>query len=120
MPDPASGRVSSRDLRMPYRLRPLQLAQRGDEVLRERRGLGGSSAICSQPMGGDPGGEMRKLFSIAGGRRCEPPGGVSVSGLHKYSEDKGWAEGLNESDMHRLVRCIGRRWDVRLRSRIDC
>jgi hypothetical protein len=31
--------------------------------------FGGSSRICSQPIGGDPGGEMRKFFSIAGGRR---------------------------------------------------
>ena len=31
--------------------------------------FGGSSRICSQPTGGDPGGEMRKFFSWAGGRR---------------------------------------------------
>jgi hypothetical protein len=30
--------------------------------------FGGSSRICSQPMGGDPGGEIRKFFSIGGGR----------------------------------------------------
>jgi hypothetical protein len=39
--------------------------------------FGGSSTTCSQPTGGEPGGEIRKFFSIAGGRRCEPPGGVS-------------------------------------------
>lgn len=32
-------------------------------------GLGGSSRICSQPSGGEPGGEMRKFFSCAGGLR---------------------------------------------------
>ena len=42
--------------------------------------LGGSSTICSQPTGGEPGGEMRKFFSIAGGRRCAPPGGVTGVG----------------------------------------
>lgn len=31
--------------------------------------LGGSSRICSQPTGGEPGGDMRKFFSSAGGRR---------------------------------------------------
>lgn len=31
--------------------------------------FGGSSLIGSQPTGGDPGGEMRKFFSMAGGRR---------------------------------------------------
>lgn len=31
--------------------------------------FGGSSRICSQPMGGDPGGDIRKFFSIGGGRR---------------------------------------------------
>lgn len=32
-------------------------------------GFGGSSLIGSQPTGGDPGGEIKKFFSIAGGRR---------------------------------------------------
>lgn len=31
--------------------------------------LGGSSVICSQPIGGEPGGEMRKFFSSGGGAR---------------------------------------------------
>jgi hypothetical protein len=31
--------------------------------------FGGSSLIGSQPTGGDPGGEMRKFLSIAGGRK---------------------------------------------------
>lgn len=31
--------------------------------------LGGSSTVCSQPTGGEPGGEIRKFFSIAGGWR---------------------------------------------------
>ena len=31
--------------------------------------FGGSSRICSQPTGGDPGGEIRKFFSTVGGLR---------------------------------------------------
>jgi hypothetical protein len=42
--------------------------------------LGGSSTTCSHPMGGEPGGEMRKFFSIAGGRRWVPLGGVKGVG----------------------------------------
>lgn len=32
-------------------------------------GLGGSSLMGSQPTGGEPGGDIKKFFSIAGGRR---------------------------------------------------
>ena len=42
----------------------LQLPQRGNEVVRERRDVRhcSSSMTCSQPMGGEPGGEMRMFF----------------------------------------------------------
>jgi hypothetical protein len=36
--------------------------------------LGGSSTICSQPTGGEPGGEMRKFFVVSGGQRYGPSG----------------------------------------------
>jgi hypothetical protein len=44
------------------------------------KALGGSSTTCSHPTGGEPGGEMRKFFSIAGGRRWVPSGGVTGVG----------------------------------------
>jgi hypothetical protein len=42
--------------------------------------FGGSSATCSQPTGGEPGGEMRKFFSRGGGRRSASLGGVGGVG----------------------------------------
>ena len=46
-----------------------QLLERALEVLSEGHLIGGTSCVCSQPTGGLPGGEIRRLRSGMGGRK---------------------------------------------------
>jgi hypothetical protein len=80
------------------------------------RALGGSSVTCSHPMGGEPGGEMRKFLSIAGGRRWVPPGGVT--GVGSARKTRRTKAGLKAYESEHRVVCW---WvvDIRFWSRID-
>ena len=56
-----------------------QLLERALEVLSEGTSLGGTSVVCSQPTGGLPGGETRKLRSGMEGRRWKGDSTIALS-----------------------------------------
>jgi len=95
-PEPSSGSTSIDIPRSPSRsifsLRNAKIksSARGEE-------LGGSSTMGSQPTGGEPGGEIRKFFSIGGGRRWKGSnssvgeGCAIVVGSARYTRNtRGW------------------------------
>lgn len=84
IPTPGSGCISTSGPCLPRLSRSICSLLRAT-IKSSARGVlfGGSSRICSQPTGGEPGGEMRKFFSSAGGR--------SRSGLANWSSGVGSA-----------------------------